>query len=213
MLPLVPAQCRRVLDVGCGAGGFGESLKRIREIEVWGIEPVKSAAEQAASKLDYVIHGSFDSESKLAPHTFDCVIFNDVLEHMVTPEQALRYARCLLAPQGVVVASIPNIGNYGTVWQLLYHARWDYTDSGVLDRTHLRFFTKSSIEKMFKSEGYSTKSIHGINAHVNGSTRLKSAYKLVNTLFLGKFSDMKFQQFAVVAELSLPGGQPAPAGQ
>jgi hypothetical protein len=140
-------------------------------------------------------------------------MFNDVLEHMVAPEQALRYARSLLVPGGVVVASIPNIGNYGTVWQLLYHGRWDYEDAGVLDRTHLRFFTKSSIRKMFESERYSTKSIHGINAYVNGSTRLKSAYKLANTLFLGKFADMKFQQFAVVAEMSSLDGQSLPEGE
>jgi len=201
MLPLVPARCHRVLDVGCGAGAFGESLKRSREIEVWGVEPVRSAAEKAATKLDRVINGSFDSETELPAGSFDCVIFNDVLEHMAAPEQALRYARVLLRSGGLVVASIPNIRSFPTVWRLMFHGSWQYEDAGVLDKTHLRFFTKSSIVKMFENEGYSIKSICGINAYVNGGSRLRAAYRLANTIFLGKFADMKFQQFAVVAEV------------
>lgn len=207
MLSFVPAHCRRVLDVGCGAGAFGESLKQTRKIEVWGVEPVSSAAAKASSKLDHVINGPFDPEIGLPGGTFDCVVFNDVLEHMVAPEEALRYAKVLLSPGGVIVASIPNIRNLPVLWQLLFHARWEYADCGVLDKTHLRFFTESSILKMFEGEGYSLESICGINAYVgvpNASRRLWTAYELANALFLGKFADMKFQQFAVVAKAAPP---------
>jgi 2-polyprenyl-3-methyl-5-hydroxy-6-metoxy-1,4-benzoquinol methylase len=202
MLPFIPAHCRRVLDVGCGAGGFGESLKRIRETEVWGLEPVQSAAEKAMSRLDRVIQSAFDPESDLPAGSFDCVIFNDVLEHMFAPDKALAYARTLLAPEGVVVASIPNIRSFPAIWQLLAHARWEYEDCGVYDKTHLRFFTRSSIVNMFELEHYAIETICGINAYVgfpNASRRLWAAYKVTNALFLGKFGDMKFQQFAVVA--------------
>ena len=203
MLPFVPAHCRRLLDVGCGAGRFGELLKQSRNIEIWGVEPVASAAAKASAKLNHVINGPFDAETELPAGTFDCVIFNDVLEHMVAPEQALRYAKGLLSPGGVVVASIPNIRTLPVMWQLLVRARWEYTDCGLLDRTHLRFFTKSSIEEMFRSQGYLLEGICGINSYKgvpNASGRLWGAYKLANTLFLGKFGDMKFQQFAVVAK-------------
>ena len=203
MLPYVPAGCRRLLDVGCGAGRFGELLKQTRNIEIWGVEPVASAAAKASVKLDRVINGSFDSDLKLPAGNFDCVVFNDVLEHMVAPEHALRYARGLLSPAGVIVASIPNIRTLPVMWQLLVRARWEYTDCGLLDRTHLRFFTKSSIEEMFRSQGYLLEGICGINSYKgvpNASGRLWGAYKLANTLFLGKFGDMKFQQFAVVAK-------------
>ncbi|MGB9067705.1 MAG: class I SAM-dependent methyltransferase [Candidatus Acidiferrales bacterium] len=205
MLPFIPAHCRRLLDVGCGAGGFGASIKRSREIEIWGVEPVESAAAKASAKLDRVINGPFDSEIGLPAGTFDCIVFNDVLEHMAVPEQALRHAKVLLSPGGVIVASIPNIRSFPVLWQLVAHARWEYVDAGVLDKTHLRFFTKSSIENMFTTEGYSLESICGINAYAGtggpGPSRsLWGAYKLVNALLLGKFADMKYIQFAVVAK-------------
>lgn len=202
MLPFVPSNCRRVLHVGCGGGTFGESLKRTRKVEVWGVEPVRSAAQKAARKLDHVIEGPFNPETGLPAGTFDCVIFNDVLEHMLAPEEALRYARVLLTPGGVVVASIPNIRSFPTVWQLIFHARWEYEDAGVLDKTHLRFFTKSSIVNMFEREEYALESISGINAYIGTpktGRRLWMAYRLANALFLGKLDDMKFLQFAVVA--------------
>src|ERR1019366_9587048 len=194
MLPFVPANCRRVLDVGCGTGGFGASLKQTREIEVWGVEPVSSAAEKASAKLDNVVCGPFDSQINLPVGNFDCVIFNDVLEHMVAPERSLRYAKSLLSPGGSIVASIPNIQYLPIVWRLLFHAQWEYTDAGVLDKTHLRFFTKSTIVTMFQSEGYSLQSICGINAYgcdPMPDRILRNSYKLINELFFGRFGDMK----------------------
>jgi hypothetical protein len=126
---------------------------------------------------------------------------------MAAPELALRYAKVLLSPGGAVLASIPNIQYLSVIWQLVFHGRWEYEDSGVLDKTHLRSFTKSSIVKMFQGEGYSLESICGINAFgalPGTSDRLRRAYKIVNTLFPGKFGDMKFPQFAVVAKAAPP---------
>jgi SAM-dependent methyltransferase len=131
MVPFVPADCRRLLDVGCADGSFGEALKKTREIEIWGVEPTKSAAAKARMKLDMVVEGIFDPHAGLPTGSFDCVLFNDVLEHMVAPELALRYARQLLAPGGVVVASIPNIRSFPTIWRLVFHASWEYQDCGV----------------------------------------------------------------------------------
>ncbi|HEX3660345.1 MAG TPA: class I SAM-dependent methyltransferase [Acidobacteriaceae bacterium] len=205
MLPFIPASCRRLLDVGCAEGTFGDSLKRARGIEVWGVEPTRSAAASARTKLDNVIEGMFGPETALPAGSFDCVLFNDVLEHMLAPEAALRYARSLLAPGGVVVASIPNVRSFPTVWQLICYGRWEYQDCGVLDKTHFRFFTKSSIVKMFAREGLAVENICGINADAgvpNVRRRVWMLYRLVNALFLGRFRDMRFQQFAVVAKPS-----------
>jgi SAM-dependent methyltransferase len=202
MMPFVPADCRRVLDVGCADGTFGEALKKTRGIEVWGVEPTKSAATKAKVKLDRVVEGLFDPTMGLPVGSFDCIFFNDVLEHMLAPELALHYARKLLAPGGVVVASIPNIRSFPTLWRLVFHASWEYQDAGVLDRTHLRFFTKSSIVNMFEHEGFALKRICGINAFggiPNVRARLWLLYRLANAICLGRFDDMKFQQFAVVA--------------
>ena len=205
MVPFVPADCRRLLDVGCADGAFGEALKKTREIEVWGVEPTKSAAAKAKMKLDMVVEGIFDPHAGLPTGSFDCVLFNDVLEHMVAPEVALRYARQLLAPGGVVVASIPNIRSFPTIWRLVFHASWEYQDAGVLDRTHLRFFTKSSIVDMFEREGFALEEISGINAFVavpNIRRRFWLLYRLANALLFRKFDDMRFLQFAVVARLA-----------
>jgi len=132
---------------------------------------------------------------------FDCIVFNDVLEHMIFPEQALQYAKSLLAEGGVVVASIPNIRSLVTLFRLLFRAQWEYTDSGVLDKTHLRFFTKSSIVDMFEREGYALEEICGINLQRDCvSGRLWAAYAVANALSLGKFTDLRFLQFAVVAK-------------
>jgi hypothetical protein len=124
---------------------------------------------------------------------------------MVAPEVALRYARQLLAPGGVVVASIPNIRSFPTIWRLVFHASWEYQDAGVLDRTHLRFFTKSSIVDMFEREGFALEEISGINAFVavpNIRRRFWLLYRLANALLFRKFDDMRFLQFAVVARLA-----------
>jgi SAM-dependent methyltransferase len=204
MLPFVPAHCRRVLDIGCAEGAFGESLKKSRGIEVWGVEPVKSAATTAMAKLDRVIEGVFGPGTALPAGTFDCICFNDVLEHMPAPEMALRYARDLLAPGGVVVASIPNVQYFPMVWQLMIYGRWEYEDAGILDRTHLRFFTRSSIVNMFEREGFTMGRVCGINAYngyPNVRRRLWRAFRLANGLLLGNFDDMRFPQFAVVAKV------------
>lgn len=206
MLPFLPRDCRRLLDVGCGAGAFGETVKQNREIEVWGVEPVSSVAAKASAKIDRVVVGTFCPQTGLPERAFDCIVFNDVLEHMVEPEQALRYARTLLSRGGCIVASIPNVRYLPILWQLAAHGRWKYEDCGVWDRTHLRFFTRSSIIEMFHSEGYAVGSISGINHRAGiprASARLWGAYEFMNALFFRKFDDLKFQQFAVVAHPTL----------
>lgn len=203
MLPFLPRDCKRLLDVGCGAGVFGELIKQSREVEVWGIEPVPSVAAKASVRLDRVVVGSFCPQTGLPEGAFDCIVFNDVLEHLLEPEQALRYAKCLLSRTGCIVASIPNIRYLPILWHLVARGEWKYGDCGVWDRTHLRFFTKSSIVAMFENEGYAVRSISGINSRQGipgASRRLWKTYEFVNLLFFRKFDDVKFQQFAVIAQ-------------
>jgi 2-polyprenyl-3-methyl-5-hydroxy-6-metoxy-1,4-benzoquinol methylase len=202
MLEFVPSNCRRALDVGCSSGGFAASLKNSRGIEVWGIEPFDSAAIQARPRLDNVIQDTFPPRVALPEAYFDCVIFNDVLEHLVDPESAIRYTRRVLTDDGVIVASIPNIRHFPTMWNLLVHGEWNYGESGTLDRTHLRFFTRSSIVTLFESQGYRVEKICGIKPYFgnpNVSRRIWAIYELANLACLKKFNDAKFECFAVVA--------------
>lgn len=203
MLPFLPRDCKRLLDVGCGAGAFGELIKQSHDVEVWGVEAAPSVAATASTRLDRVIVGDFGPQNGLPHGVFDCIVFNDVLEHMLEPEQALRYAKSLLSHNGCIVASIPNIRYLPVLWHLAARGEWNYADCGVWDRTHVRFFTKSSIVALFENEGYTVRSVSGINSRQGipgASGRLWKTYEFVNLLFFRKFEDMKFQQFAVIAQ-------------
>jgi len=159
---LVPASARQIVDVGCAAGGLGHALKQARPgVEVRGIEPVAAQAELARQVLDDVVNGFAEDplpESWPAP---DCVIFADVLEHMVDPQRVLRRWRERMAPGGTIVVSLPNIAHRSIVLGLLKH-RWDYAPEGILDATHLRFFTRETGIEMFESCGFRVHTVRRI---------------------------------------------------
>ena len=147
----MPAACRRVLDVGCGAGHLGRLLKE-RGHHVTGMELVPEEADEARQRLDAVVTADVEAGLPFAPGSFDAVIFADLLEHLVDPWRVLREAAALLSPGGVVVASVPNVQNVDVVRRLL-RGRWDYRERGILDRGHLRFFTLETIRRRCRAGG------------------------------------------------------------
>jgi 2-polyprenyl-3-methyl-5-hydroxy-6-metoxy-1,4-benzoquinol methylase len=199
MLRFIPSRTEKALEVGCSVGNFGALVKSELKAEVWGIEIDENACAVASARLDTVICGPFERRSELSGEKFDCVIFNDVLEHMVDPHGALTYAKELLKPRGTVVASIPNVRYFGNMWLLIVHKSWKYVDTGILDRTHLRFFTKSSISDMFEEIGYDVEKIEGINPLETYDPYFMKKFRFINTLTLKQISDMRWMQFAVVA--------------
>jgi SAM-dependent methyltransferase len=148
---LVPPECRRVLDVGCGAGHLGRLLRERGHI-VTGVELVPEAAAEARQWLDEVATADVEAGLPFAPGSFDAVIFADLLEHLVDPWRVLGQAAALLTPGGVVVASLPNVQNLDVLMRLV-RGRWDYRERGILDRGHLRFFTLETIRKLFEQAG------------------------------------------------------------
>lgn len=201
MLPYVPKSAKTILDVGCASGVFGKLLKENRTAEVWGVEPNTEAAEAAKKSLDRVICDNFSHNLDIPTEYFDCIVFNDVLEHLVDPISALIYSKKLLKHDGCVVASIPNVRYFPNIWELMIHKDWEYKEAGILDKTHLRFFTKKSTISTFCQSGYEVDQIVGINSLAQLGSPLKRVFKVFNFVTFNQVEDMKYQQFSVVASL------------
>jgi 2-polyprenyl-3-methyl-5-hydroxy-6-metoxy-1,4-benzoquinol methylase len=195
MLEFVPAQARTILDVGCASGAFGQVLKKAKNMEVWGVEMNEEAARSASEKLDRVLTGDVARVMTSIPEEyFDCVVFNDVLEHLVDPYSVLLSVKSKLRKDGVVVCSLPNIRYYRQLRELLVHKQWRYEDAGILDRTHLRFFTERSIKDMFRDLDFDIVLFRGMNAMRSRNL------KLLNALLFGALSDARYAKFACVVK-------------
>lgn len=150
---LIAAAGRDVLDVGCGEGALALGLKRAGARWVVGIELDASAAAVAREGIDLVLEGDAATVPLDFPEaSFDYLIFADTLEHMPEPERVLARMLPLLRPEGRVIVSVPNIRFYLVLGRLVFD-RWAYTDAGVRDRTHLRIFTRRSLERMLAGHG------------------------------------------------------------
>lgn len=151
---LVNTNSQRILDVGCGSGVMANELKQKLNAEVWGIELFEDAARKASAKLDKVILGKVeDAIEQLPDNYFDTIIFADVLEHLVDPYQVIEVIKNKLRKNGEIIASIPNVRHW-TVIKNLIEGKWDYENAGLLDKTHLRFFTLKSAAELFVNAGF-----------------------------------------------------------
>jgi 2-polyprenyl-3-methyl-5-hydroxy-6-metoxy-1,4-benzoquinol methylase len=150
----------RVLDVGCGAGGQTVAINRGKHNDVLCVEPDELRNAAARAKGLTVHQGSFDATFPRAFGTFDVIIFADVLEHLVDPSAALRLAQGCLNPGGTLFVSVPNVAHW-TVRLRLLMGKFDYQDGGIMDATHLRWFTRSSLIALLQNEGFAVTSIAG----------------------------------------------------
>jgi 2-polyprenyl-3-methyl-5-hydroxy-6-metoxy-1,4-benzoquinol methylase len=157
---LVPSHARVVLDVGCGAGVLGATLKRRGTVEVVGVEVDPDAAAAAERVLDRVHVGDIELlELPYETSTFDCIILADVLEHLRDPWALLRRLTPLLGAHGRVIASLPNIRHWSVLRGLL-QGKWTYLPAGILDRGHLRFFTLKSGRALLEAAGLAILEVH-----------------------------------------------------
>lgn len=196
MHPFIPLTAERVLDVGCNTGAFGQGLKARGQVEVWGIEPNEAAAAKAETVLDHVINDTFSAATVVPDGFFDVIVFNDVLEHVVDPWEALRIARLKLRTGGCVVASIPNFLHQENLLHILRDRDFRYEDRGIRDRTHLRFFTRKSLHRLFDDSGFAIQKIVGINENWWSPSLVR---RLAYRVFDRQLADTKYIQFAVVA--------------
>ena len=158
-----------VVDVGCGAGATGRLLKeKFPGTRVIGIERNVHAAEHARAHLDAVICGDLNAirpDEALGGEPIGTLLLLDVLEHMLDPWRALVHMRSWLGPRSRVLASVPNVRNLQTLDHVAGGA-FDYDIHGVLDVTHLRFFTRATLRRMFEETGYRVVALEPLLQHV-----------------------------------------------
>lgn len=142
-----------VLEVGCGLGDTLAFIKhKFSNADVHGIELVEQIASLGRAKFD-IKCGNIDSFEFKAGEKYDYIIFADVLEHLIDPCAVISRVKDCLKENGCILTSIPNIMNAHVIYELL-HGNFTYQEAGILDRTHLRFFTQKEIYHMFEKEGY-----------------------------------------------------------
>lgn len=145
--PLIPVKNARILEIGCGAGGTIAFLKS-RGLCGWaaGVEIIPGPAEQAKNVMEYVWQENIETfELPLENGSVDVILCLDVLEHLVDPWSVVKKLTPLLASGGVFIASIPNIRHYSAWGDIVMNGKFEYQDAGIMDRTHMRFFTRQSI--------------------------------------------------------------------
>lgn len=191
---LVPENCVRVLDVGCGYGGLGRNLHDRGVKQVFGVEINPDAASQLAGVYaDYWIGDVEHVNLPADIDAFDCIVFADVLEHLRDPWGTIKRYLQWLRPGGYVVASIPNVRNLALLYNLTIRGRWRYEESGLLDRTHLRFFTRREIVDLFAGAGQEIELIQ------ENRERFSLARRIIASPILALIPDLGVCQYLIRA--------------
>ena len=135
----------KILDIGCGTGSLGNYFIRAQDAIVYGVEINRKVAEVAQENLTKIIYGNIELIELPDDFVeFDYIIFGDVIEHLVDPFSLLEKVRQRLKGNGKIIITVPNIRYWKTLKKLVFFNRWDYASWGILDYTHLRFFTLPS---------------------------------------------------------------------
>ncbi|MBF0358167.1 MAG: methyltransferase domain-containing protein [Magnetococcales bacterium] len=192
LIDMLKTTPKLAMDIGCFVGTTGAYIKqKWPECRVVGVEPTAKAAAQARTKVDALFEGPFENmpldSVGVKPGNVDLVVFADVLEHMHNPWAALIQVRKLLSPTGAVLVSLPNVRNLKILGELAC-GNFRYKPAGILDITHIRFFTYSDALIMFEQTGFTVEE-RKINCDSSLVETLKSIPKdrSIN-MNMGKFS-------------------------
>lgn len=192
-LELVSPDTKTLLDVGCGAGGLSAGLKE-KGIKVIGLEKIEKLCSIAKEKLDEVITGDIENMKLNYPEGyFDCIMYADVLEHLVDPLSILQKHKIYLQKNGFVIASMPNVRYYKIILRLILGGTWDYSDAGILDKTHLRLFGLINIVELFEKAGYEI-------VEIRRNIITSRGFGMLNILFFNTLKDFLTYQYYIKAK-------------
>lgn len=182
----------RILDLGCGSGAFGRKLLETDAArEIIGVEIFPSAAEEAGRHYQKVHVGDIEQMHLPYGPEFDYVTCGDILEHLKDPYSLIPRIRGWLKPKGILIASVPNVRHWSVLWGLTFQGAWEYQEAGIMDRTHLRFFTRRSLAAMVQNGGLQ---VERWQMFISGRK-----FKLLNRLSLGLLQEFFGSQVQVRA--------------
>jgi 2-polyprenyl-3-methyl-5-hydroxy-6-metoxy-1,4-benzoquinol methylase len=192
IVSLIPEGPHVVLDLGCATGRVGRMLREQNKAKaIVGVEIFVPAAEEAAKHYDRVYDGDVELLSLPYKEYFDIVVCGDILEHLRDPWVMVRKIRHWLKKDGTLISSIPNIRYWRILRDLIFKGKWEYAEAGILDRTHLRFFTRTTFLRMLREGNYlitlDKMSVHG------------KKQNLFNTLTMKMFEEFLGSQLIVIA--------------
>jgi 2-polyprenyl-3-methyl-5-hydroxy-6-metoxy-1,4-benzoquinol methylase len=146
---------KKVLEVGCHSGGFSQWIQK-QNCEVTGIEINSKALEEAKPFLMEAFCGDIENEDfwkNLSEKKFDVIMFEHVLEHLANPWKILKQCKNILNKNGMLIIALPNISNADSRFNM-FIGNFDYSETGVMDKTHLRFFNQKTIREMIVQAGF-----------------------------------------------------------
>lgn len=192
IVSLIPLGPNVILDLGCAAGRLGRKLRELNKAaELIGVEIYSPVAEKASKYYNCVYQGDIESLYLDYEEYFDFVICGDILEHLRDPWSVVCKIYKWLKPGGVMIASIPNIRYWRVLRDLLIFGKWEYSEAGIMDKTHLRFFTRNTFLKMVKQANFE---IHKIIWVINGKKQ-----NFFNKITFGAFQEFMGSQIVVLA--------------
>ena len=196
MLAFIDCPPQRCMEFGCSSGGFSALVKEKFGCETWGADIDRKSVEMAKTMLDRVFLGdAFEVIKELPDNSFDCLICNDIIEHLYSPERFFEEVKRCLTKDAILICSLPNVRHWKTFNRYLFLKDWKYKKSGILDYTHLRFFTRKSMKRAIKDWGFKLEKMKGIRP-----TKSPFFY-LFALLTLGFIYDMRFLQYGFRARL------------
>jgi 2-polyprenyl-3-methyl-5-hydroxy-6-metoxy-1,4-benzoquinol methylase len=178
----VPKKVKRLLDVGCGSGSLGRAIKEEIACQVVGVTFSEAEARLAAQHLDEVLVCDLNNVDSLEAGQFDCIICRHVLEHLYHPRKLLIWLRRSLAPNGVVIVALPNVLHWRQRIEFL-RGHFKYTEGGLIDQTHYRFFDWVTARELLTGSGYTILESEACGAFPLSRFLLRAATKSFPGLF------------------------------